>query len=244
MGAATGPETMATLRAAILARFDLALNEGQAAQAERADALGRYRDVARSLDAELAAVAGAKPLAQLLAYTRGSCWTWPPSMPRPKACSRKSIPPPVAERGGASIRSEGMSPPEPWKAAEVRVGSHEGAAVLEGNRGVRRVGHELGRGPTLATPLAQQLPMPRPRTHESGRRLSDQLAREGQRLVEGRRAGEDPRARRDAQDPGQHEDGQGKRLGARREGRDPGRVARVLGMTVCSMRIEQDAHVG
>lgn len=59
-----------------------------------------------------------------------------------------------APRGGGSMvggrgsaRAEGVAPAEPGEAGEVGVGGDPLAAMLDGQGGVVRVGHQLARGP-------------------------------------------------------------------------------------------------
>ena len=62
-----------------------------------------------------------------------------------------------------------MLPSQPWESAEVGVGGHHGAAMLDRNRCVLSVGDQFPGGPRLAAKPFEYVQVVRPGTHDTRR---------------------------------------------------------------------------
>ncbi len=136
-----------------------------------------------------------------------------------------------------------MPPPKPWKSAEVGVGGHYGAAMLDSDRRMLGVGNQLSGGAGLTAEPFEYLQVVRTRTYNARRRPFHERRHERERLLEGGRRIEDSGVCRDTDKARQGKYGKGKRLRSRRQTGDPIRVLDVIGDRVLDVRIDQDINV-
>lgn len=134
-------------------------------------------------------------------------------------------------------------PAQAREAVEVRIGRNHGAAVLDSDGGMLRVGDELAGGAGTAAEILEDLEMPGAGANDMRVAPPGQLADETKDLVVGRGSPEDPWIRHDSNQSRQSEAGEREGFTPSREISQPSSVGGVLLTRIGSVGVDQHVDV-
>ena len=137
-----------------------------------------------------------------------------------------------------------MLPSQSWESAEIGVRRYHRATVLDRNRRVLSIGHQLPRSAGLTAQPLEYLQMIGARTHDARGRAFHERGNECDGLVERGWGVKNPRVGYHAHEAGQDQDREGERFRPRRQTRDPRRILGMFGNGVLDVGIDQDIYVG
>ena len=122
-----------------------------------------------------------------------------------------------------------MLPSESREPAEVRIGRHDGAAMLYRNRRVLGIGNQLSGGSGFAAQPFQYVQMVGTGTHDACRGPFHEHRHERGGLVESGWWVENAGVGDNADEAGQNQNGDRERFRSRRQAGDPSRIVDVIG---------------
>ena len=137
-----------------------------------------------------------------------------------------------------------MLPSKAWKTAEIGVRRYHRAAVLDCNRRVLSVSHQLPRSAGLAAKPFEYLQMIGARADDARGRAFHKRGNECEGLVESGWGVKNSRVGYHAHEAGQNQDREGERFRPRRQARDPRRILGMFGNRVLDVGIDQNIYVG
>ena len=136
-----------------------------------------------------------------------------------------------------------MLPPKSWESAEIGVGRSHGATVLDCNRRVLGVSHQLPCRSGLTAQPFKYVQVIGTWTDDARSRAFNERGDECERSVKSGWRGKDSRISYHADEAGQNKDGQSEGFRPCRQTSDPRRILGVLGNDVLDVGIYQNIYV-